>query len=276
MTSLVGKVGGHVTLVSDIPPKEIFQCFIMNPRARIPITRLKKIKETITPFKSKTFKIAHAGYVVAPWSKDEAISAKSIVDIGLSSMICKYLNISYYLIHLPATILDMDEFTAILKKIRDAVEKPIVMVFEIVAAKPTKLDCIGGPPLERLHKVNAAIESIFGKGEYGLCIDTAHVFGLGVPLTTAEDAMTFIKSVDPLPVSVLHFNGNAYTLGRGKDKHGDIAGVTDNIWSSDSSGARVVLKWAIGKNIPVILERHGRSSIEDYIPERVFLQTLLV
>jgi endonuclease IV len=113
-----------------------------------------------------------------------------------------------------------------------------------------------------------ACQSIIEKNslgkEWGFCLDTAHAFVQGQPLTTEEDVKLLLDDAKGVNIRALHLNGSLHPFRSGRDQHASIATPFDYIWGNDRSGLPVLLDW-IGENkIPSILERPGTGTVEGY------------
>jgi len=266
------RIGGHVTLKPDLPDDFTFQCFILNQRFHVTPSTIDKYK-TFPKLDGPSFRIVHAGYVTVPWSDKEDVRAKSFVDIERSFPICERIGIPNFLVHLPATVLDEGAFVTQLKTIKEVHTGSTRFVLEGRAAKPGPGHVLSHDPIEVFHDYYRIVEKVFdGKIPYGFCLDTAHLFSQGLPLTTKEDAKHFINNIKDLPITVIHLNGNKTNRGCGRDAHAGVGELTDQIWGSDHSGVVEILKWCRAQDIPIILERPHQSFPEDYDNEIALLR----
>ena len=92
---------------------------------------------------------------------------------------------------------------------------------------------------------------------FGWCIDTAHLHGAGIKVSTYEDISRWLSKVDTKYITMIHLNGSSANLRSGKDKHEPIFSNTDKIWHNinvENSGVEAILTFAKKKKIPVIME----------------------
>lgn len=107
---------------------------------------------------------------------------------------------------------------------------------------------------------------------FGLCIDTAHIWGCGIDISSHEAASTWIEALEschdiiPPHAIMLHLNDSVYGLGSGRDEHECL--FMGRIWEDyamtpERSGLAVFLDYAHRFNIPVVLERKARGGGSD-------------
>lgn len=259
-------LGGHVKLDEIYNAKFATQCFITNNRAHMTSSRLANLKTSKRPFDGDLPRIAHCSYVTRPWSPNLQPREESIRDIQLATEACKHLNIQYYLVHLPITVESELFFTNCVKQF----EPSCTLLFEIDSHNPNaKTHGLTMEPCNLLIKYNNLLSHSLD--DYGICLDTAHMFARGIPLTTAKDVKVMFAKFHSLPIKAIHLNGNKREFGSGSDVHTGIGEPDDYIWSKDMSGAIEIIKWGFKNKVPIILERKGLLALGDYQNERTTL-----
>jgi endonuclease IV len=256
-------LGGHVRLDEIYNAEFATQCFITNNRAHMTTTRVANIKTSKRPFEKDLPRIAHCSYVTRPWSTNFQAREESMQDIRLATEACKYLNIQYYLIHLPITVESELFFTECVKQF----EPSCTLLFEIDSHRPKASEHgLTMEPYNLLLKYNMLLSKSLDN--YGICLDTAHMFARGMPITTASDVRVTFAKLYNLPIKAIHLNGNKREFGSGSDVHTGVGEPDDYIWSKDMSGAIEIIKWAFKNNVPIILERKGLLALDEYKEER--------
>ncbi len=103
---------------------------------------------------------------------------------------------------------------------------------------------------------------------WGWCIDTAHIWGAGVDIRTAESMKEWIDAIDnKKKIRLIHLNGSSCARASGKDKHAIPFASDDKIWSSIEpvdSGAGAICAMAVDYSIPVVMEIN-RGTVEEAI-----------
>ena len=120
----------------------------------------------------------------------------------------------------------------------------------------------------------AEIYNQFTNPNLKVCIDTAHLWGSGVNISSYQDAKNWLHELDTLAPNVkndivLHLNDSTRKLGCGNDKHaplfyGDIWGAFKD--DKKQSGAYCFIQYAIKNKIYMILERPDKEMIQFDIP----------
>jgi endonuclease IV len=124
---------------------------------------------------------------------------------------------------------------------------------EINAAKPT----------EGTFETPEKITTLFNKlnnPSFGLCIDTAHLWSLGVSMTTHDEALHWLEKLPDVP-TMIHLNDSRAVFGSGVDRHQTL--TMGNIWHEDCTGLMVILDWAYKAGYMIILERHPEGLKSD-------------
>ena len=89
-----------------------------------------------------------------------------------------------------------------------------------------------------------------------VCIDTCHVFSAGYDLTSKQNALDFIQTVENTikweNVSIIHLNDSKKGCGSRVDRHENLC--NGFIGNEDDSGFKILIQYFNAMNIPVVLE----------------------
>lgn len=97
---------------------------------------------------------------------------------------------------------------------------------------------------------------------WGICIDTAHVYGSGLDISSKKQQDAWFSKLSKKSINkirLFHLNGTESELGSGKDKHAIGFSPDDNIYKKfkknpEKSGIYSIIKFCKSNSIPVILE----------------------
>ncbi|XP_065650779.1 probable endonuclease 4 [Hydra vulgaris] len=204
--------------------------------------------------------IAHSAYSAYPWRGDD-ISLKYIRD---EINVCREAGISGLVIHLPK--LPIDDMMQYIPHIHD----PVVRIY---LETPAAIQCF--ETVAKLANLFATIRAA-GFDNFGLCIDTAHLWTAGVDLQTYDAAQQWLQELenvsDIIPASsvMIHLNDSAREKRKGPDAHasltqGKIWGEYKNNIQIQNSGLAAFVDYALRNDTMTILERKPREVlIEDY------------
>ena len=96
------------------------------------------------------------------------------------------------------------------------------------------------------------------------CIDTAHIWSMGVDIKTKENFASWLNTIKrPEKVSTFHLNGSSANFHSGKDKHEIPFTDVDKIWHKvepKKSGVAALVEFAIKHNCITILEMNRGTS----------------
>lgn len=114
---------------------------------------------------------------------------------------------------------------------------------------------------KKINRLVKALENI-DPNVWGLCVDTAHVWGSGTDISTyvqMEAWFTDLSCSARKKISIFHLNGSSSDMGSGKDKHEIAFCDSDQIYRGykagpGGSGVRSIIKYCAPRHIPVILE----------------------
>jgi len=117
------------------------------------------------------------------------------------------------------------------------------------------------------------IFDILGKNDYGLCIDTCHLFAAGYDLSSESSALTVIDNIDNNlgidNVKIIHLNDSKGELGSNLDRHYHIG-----LGKIGDGGFRFLVNSKKLNKIPFIMET-PIDSVRNDLENITFVKTLL-
>jgi endonuclease IV len=207
--------------------------------------------------------IAHAAYVSNPWK----MSPGAIHNVREELRICDKIGALGLVVHLSAAAFEYDTLKYVLEKISKNldIERPLTLWLEINAAKrsdftyetPDKIKAL----FEKINKIETEVD--LGKLSISLCVDSAHLFSIGVSLADYSMTEKWLNDLQDIPNLMFHLNDSKSELGSGVDRHEAL--LKGKIWSEyhpvtgrlgiESSGLLAILNFATENNSIAILER---------------------
>lgn len=159
----------------------------------------------------------------------------------------------------------------------DTVAKTILEIESYLPKYDERMDTNNNCTYETPEKLNYLCELLMDyELNFGICIDTAHLHSAGVSVKTMKDMSSWINKFKYHNlISAIHFNGSKTKLGSGIDRHALPFYKDDCIWSDvayQNSGARVLLKLAKRRRIPVVIEH--REDMSDSVVQQHILKLL--
>jgi endonuclease IV len=206
----------------------------------------------------------HSSYPsVAIWkitrkNKNEGNSKRILAHILDQLLSCRKIGAEGLVIHLSRRpISDLVETMTAIED--DLIKAKIPIWLEMISSKAHP-DLTYETP-EKLNKLTKALKDINPK-VWGLCIDTAHVYGSGDDISSSVKQNKWFADLSKETTQKIrqyHLNGTESDFGSGKDKHAIAFAADDNIYHKykkepEKSGLYSVIKFCIAKNIPVIME----------------------
>lgn len=146
----------------------------------------------------------------------------------------------------------MKHFTPLAKKYG----VPVLLESIAIKSRP-------GITYEQLDQVNKLTEILGPNNKsWGWCIDTAHLWALGVDVKNFAPMENWLNGVKhPQKIQLFHLNGSARDKGTGRDEHETPFCAADKIWKGTKpveSGLAAVANFAKVHSVPIILElKHG-------------------
>lgn len=127
----------------------------------------------------------------------------------------------------------------------------IKIIIEMIATRPS-INTYESP--EKINKVTKLI----GKGPWGWCIDTAHIWAAGINVKSYENMSAWLKKIEePGKIVMFHLNGSSADMGNGKDKHEIAFGPDDKIWKNiepNVSGVKAITEFSLKYRVVIICE----------------------
>jgi deoxyribonuclease-4 len=276
-------IGGHVKLdESSISQADTFQCFLHNNRAHFTPIMVDKWIESGIKFNPEEGgkRVAHASYVTYPWSIEETTWHRSIQDVKIISQCANVLGIHFENVHFPRNLHLDQYFAKRFPECMSVLEPPCILVLENIGIKPN-VEAGLGPPVEWIKQAASMMRKLWPMGkdgkQWGICLDTAHLFATGQPITTEAEMNALTGALDEadVPVKLFHLNGSKSIFNSGIARHADTGSIFDNIWGKDRSGLKRLLEWAMKKRVPLILERPSFNKPPQYASEIARLKKLV-
>jgi endonuclease IV len=206
----------------------------------------------------------HSSYpTVAIWkvtrkNKNEANSKKILEHVKDQLLSCRQIGADGLVIHISRHPVDhLLETMKVLEPIIKDIGVPVWL--EMISSKAhPELTYESPKKLNRLVKTLKEIDPQV----WGLCIDTAHVYGSGLDISTIKQQDSWFNELTKeasKKISLFHLNGTESILGSGSDKHAIAFCTDDNIYrkyknTPKKSGLYSVVKFCDKHIIPIILE----------------------
>jgi deoxyribonuclease-4 len=229
--------------------------------------KIKKLSKSIHLF-------VHSSYPsVGIWNVNESNKADGKPKQVLSHIThqlktCKMIGADGLVVHLSRR--PVEDFARTMTAIQTDIAKTKVPVYlEMIASKGHEILTYETP--EKLNKLCKALKNV-NKKTWGLCVDTAHLFGAGEDIGSKEQMDAWFDGLSTAAVKkikLFHLNGSSCVRGSGKDKHSIPFSDEDNVYSEfsdnpEESGVASIIKFCHTNKVPIILEIN-RGSEEDTI-----------
>ena len=267
---MVLKLGVHVSISGGISNSvdnavkigcSAFQIFSRNPRQW-------KTKE-LTPSESDMFKeklgntsigpesvVVHMPYLPNLSAPNSEMYEKSIVVLTDEITRCNNLGIPYLVIHLGSHLGQgaknginqlVNACTKSLQAYNDLglPRNRVKILLENSAGQKNSI----GSQIEEIQ----SIFNILGKKDYGLCIDTCHLFAAGYDLSTESGVSTLFEKIDSHigleNINIIHLNDSKGDLGSNLDRHYHVG-----LGKIGETGLRFLVNYEKLKKVPFIME----------------------
>lgn len=188
----------------------------------------------------------HSTYFSLPW-KGKTSAINHIIDqLNTVAEIDVNGNTRGLVVHLPK---DKPEVIVdAMKKFKHTV--PIILEMTSVKSDPERT-------YETPEKLNKLC-SLLGDINYGICIDTSHIWAAGEDVRTKAYLDNWFSRLKyPNKIHLIHLNGSSNDMGSGKDTHIVPFTETDKIWHGieyNNSGVKSVIEFCKKYKVPVIME----------------------
>ena len=242
-------INNNIELIKSLKLKTALQIFVTNPRSGGEINYQ-------TEYNNLNYLVIHGSYIDTPWN----LNYKSFYNINKELEIGESINSNGLIIHMSKKT--NENINKVLKNLN---LRNQILYLEINAAKANK------DTFETPEKLNNLFSKINNKdNKIGLCIDTAHLYSLGINFSKYNDVANWFESFysyDSLKNLniVIHLNDSKKELGSGKDEHANL--FMGNIWKDrydPDSGLLYLFELCKINKIPIIFERNNiENSILD-------------
>lgn len=216
--------------------------------------------------------VSHDSYLINLASPDTGLRDKSVALMIDELQRCEALSIPYLVAH-PGAHKGEGESAGLARVASslDAVHRATsgfktICCLENTAGQGTGL----GYRFEHLRQI---MDQVAAPERLGLCLDTAHAFEAGYPLTGRAGAMALLDEVDglfgPAAIRVIHLNDSKTPLGSRVDRHAHIGHGC-----MGKSALKVFAKSGRFASVPQILETPKQKTEDGRLWDAVNLQTL--
>lgn len=191
---------------------------------------------------------SHASYLTHPWKSDK--SHKHLKD---QLNLCKKMGLKGLVVHLPK-----DKPDVVVQAMKIINDKDIPLILEMTSVSPN------ANTYETPEKLNYLINELdrIGNINYGICIDTSHVWAAGQDMKYYNDVKKWLNKITSNRITLFHLNGTTIPLGGHKDVHSVPFSSDDLIWGDvkyNDSGFKAIQEFAYIHNIPIIMEVKGNT-----------------
>jgi deoxyribonuclease-4 len=259
------RVGFHVSIVGGISnsvdnAKKIgctaFQIFSRNPRGW---TAKQLAPDDVRLFKSKlsasgiekSSVIVHMPYLPNLSGPESEFYKKSVETLMGEMQRCTVLGIPYLVLHLGSHMGkgQASGINQLIKAIESARSRsgggPVVLLENNAGQK----NSIGG----NFEELRMILDRLDGPKEFGVCLDTCHLFASGYDLRTKADVDKTLEKFDNIvglrELKFIHLNDSKGPLGSNLDRHEHIG-----LGSIGTEGLAAFLNHRAVRGLPVIME----------------------
>ncbi|MGC9467583.1 MAG: deoxyribonuclease IV [Anaerolineae bacterium] len=169
--------------------------------------------------------VAHASYLINIASPKPSLHRRSTASLIEEAERCEQLDIPFLVLHPGAHTgagLDtgLEQAARALRETQQAIQSyRLRILLETTAGQGTAL----GATFEELGRL---LDTVDGRRNFGVCLDTCHVFAAGYELRTPEGYDITMTSFDQQigldQLYVIHLNDSRYPLGSHRDRHEHI------------------------------------------------------
>jgi endonuclease IV len=200
----------------------------------------------------------HSSYLtVGLWSIDsENISAKdksAIAHLDTQLALCQKLNACGLVVHLPKKPIEVVVQTLQCDAVRDVIAThKVPIILEMVPVKKgADVDTAYVTPVQ----VNALVANLafFDDDLWGICVDTAHMWGAGV----SPDMEEWLAAIErPQMIKLFHLNGaQENTWNSGRDVHHIALSDEDHLFGGEKKDGIVpIVQFCRMHKVPIICE----------------------
>lgn len=261
------RVGFHVSIAGGISnsvnnAKKLdctaFQIFSRNPRgwAAKPLTR-----DEVDSFKNrlcasgieKTAVVVHMPYLPNLSGPPGELYERSVKTLTEEMRRCNLLGISYLVVHLgshmgrgsKSGIDQLVNALTVASGCSKSANKVVVLLENNVGQK----NSVGGT----LEELRLILDRLDSSKQFGVCIDTCHLFASGYDLRTKEDVNTIFEKINAIvglkELKIVHLNDSKGGLGSNLDRHEHIG-----LGSIGVEGITAFLNYKAIQALPIIME----------------------
>jgi deoxyribonuclease IV len=238
---MVIRVGFHVSIAGGISnsvnnAKKLgctaFQIFTRNPRSwdakPLPHPEVELFKSRLSASGiEKASVVVHMPYLPNLSGPQGELYGKSVKTLTEEIQRCKALGISYLVIHLGSHMgrgsnNGIDQLVNAITTATNAQSKTASAVVVLLENSAGQKNSIGGT----LEELRLILDRLDGSKQFGICIDTCHLFSSGYDLRTKEDVDKILEKFKDIvglkELKVVHLNDAKAGLGSNLDRHEHI------------------------------------------------------
>lgn len=186
----------------------------------------------------------HSTYYSIPWKGSE----KALSHINDQYKICEEIGAKGLVLHLPKNTPEV-----VAKFVPN--HPNVQTILEMTSVKPDDRKSYESP--EKLNNLIDILENA-GAKNYGICIDTSHIWAAGQNVKSKAFMDDYFKKLKyPHKIVLIHLNGSSIPLNGHKDTHIIPFTKDDKIWSGtpyNKSGVSSVVDFCKIWNVPIIME----------------------
>jgi deoxyribonuclease IV len=281
------RVGFHVSIAGGISNSvnnatnlgcTAFQMFSRNPRgwAAKPLAR-----DEVHTFKKrlcasgieKTSVVVHMPYLPNLSGPPGELYEKSVKTLTEEMQRCELLGISYLVMHLGSHMgrgsnSGIDQLVNALK-VATASSKSANEAMVLLENNVGQKNTVGGT----LEELRLILDRLDSSKQFGVCIDTCHLFASGYDLRTKEDVSILFEKIKAIvglkELKIVHLNDSKGGLGSNLDRHEHIG-----LGSIGVEGISAFLNHRAIQGLPIIMETPIDTTRGDEQNLRVFLNML--
>jgi deoxyribonuclease-4 len=167
----------------------------------------------------------HTPYLLNLASPDPEIYDKSIAALSEAMRRASLLGAAYVVTHIGShkgegVEAGVSRVSNAVSKVLHRSETPVVMLLENSAGAGNSV----GSTFEHLRAILDCLQEY--EGRLGLCLDSAHLWGAGYPLSDQEEVASTIEDFDAIVglswLKLLHLNDTNVELGSHRDRHANV------------------------------------------------------
>lgn len=269
-------IGAHVSIAGGVSNAPVnahalgatgFGLFVKNQRQW---TAKKPSEAEISRFAENMAKcgysakqvLPHAGYLINLANPDDTKQQQSLDSLVCELEICASLGLDRLNLH-PGSSLKLISAEEACGRVANAINRALLRTKGVCVVLENTAGS-GGNLGSRFEELAAIIDKVEDKERIGVCIDTMHSFGAGIPVHEAEGWKRTVEELDRIVglkyLKGMHLNDSMVDFASHKDRHQSIGEgkIGGGLFLSIARDSRF-------RNIPLVLETPDESKWADEI-----------